>query len=193
MQGSLGRTLVLTVLAAGTIAASLAGTAVAQDGRWWEAFPGFGGQDRRPRRASDDEGRRRGEAIDDLRPDSTPFRSDIMIEALEGAIQRYQRIVANGGWPAIPGSRMIRPEDDDERMPVLRQRLMISGELARRQADWLRLRLQRGPRGRRAPLPVQPRAARHRPRRQADPAGAERPCRGPPRAAARQPGSDCAI
>ncbi len=30
---------------------------------------------------------------------------------------------------------MIRPEDDDERMPVLRQRLMISGELARRQAD----------------------------------------------------------
>jgi L,D-transpeptidase YcbB len=134
MQGSLGRTLVLTVFAVGTIAASLAGTAVAQDGRWWEAFPGFGGEDRRARRASDEEPRR-GEAIDDLRPDSTPFRSEAMIEALEGAIQRYQRIVANGGWPAIPGARMIRPEDDDERMPVLRQRLMIGGELARRQAD----------------------------------------------------------
>src|SRR5688572_21329111 len=65
MQGSVGRTLVLTVFAVGAIAASLAGTAVAQDGRWWEAFPGFGGEDRRARRASDEEPRR-GEAIDDL-------------------------------------------------------------------------------------------------------------------------------
>ena len=32
----------------------------------------------------------------------------------------------------LPGSRMIRPEDDDERMPLLRQRLMVSGELSRR-------------------------------------------------------------
>ena len=30
---------------------------------------------------------------------------------------------------------MIRPEDDDERMPLLRQRLMISGELSRRRPD----------------------------------------------------------
>lgn len=134
MRGSLGRTLVLAVFAVGVAMAWAAGAAVAQDGRWWEAFPGFGGEDRRPRRASDEEPRR-GEAIDDLRPDSTPFRSDAMIEALENAVQRYQRIVANGGWPAIPGSRMIRPEDDDERMPALRHRLMVSGELSRRQAD----------------------------------------------------------
>jgi murein L,D-transpeptidase YcbB/YkuD len=58
-----------------------------------------------------------------------------MIEALEAAIQRYQRIVSNGGWPTIPGNRMIRPEDSDERMPLLRHRLMISGELPRRQSD----------------------------------------------------------
>jgi hypothetical protein len=93
------------------------------EGPWWEAIPGFGRPESQPRRASDDDTRRRAEAIDDLRPDATPFRSELMIEALEAAIQRYQRIVANGGWPMIPGSRMIRPEDDDERMPALRQRL----------------------------------------------------------------------
>ncbi len=54
-----------------------------------------------------------------------------MIGALEGAIARYQDIIANGGWPAIPGNRMMRPEDDDERVPLLRKRLAMSGELAR--------------------------------------------------------------
>jgi murein L,D-transpeptidase YcbB/YkuD len=137
MRSSLGGRLVLTALA-GSLAMALATTAAfaqAGDGQWWESIPGFGRPDGRPRRASDDDPRRRSEAIDDLRPDATPFRSDIMIQALEGAVQRYQRIVANGGWRMIPGSRMIRPEDDDERMPLLRQRLMISGELPRRQAD----------------------------------------------------------
>jgi murein L,D-transpeptidase YcbB/YkuD len=73
--------------------------------------------------------------MDDLRPDATPLRSEVMIEALEVAIERYQRIAAGGGWPMIPGSRMIRPEDDDERMPLLRQRLMISGDYPRRSAQ----------------------------------------------------------
>ena len=62
--------------------------------------------------------RARAEALNDLRPDATPFRSEAMVEALEAAIQRYQAIVADGGWPAIPGTRMIRPEDDDERVPL---------------------------------------------------------------------------
>jgi murein L,D-transpeptidase YcbB/YkuD len=118
---------VVVVLTAGPAAVSAQGS----DTRWWEAIPGFGRPDSQPRRTSDEDPRRRAEAIDDLRPDSTPFRSEIMIEALEGAIQRYQAIVANGGWPSIPGSRMIRPEDDDERMPLLRQRLMISGDFPR--------------------------------------------------------------
>ena len=113
------------------------GHAAAQeaDGRWWEAIPGFGRPESQPRRTSDEEPRRRAEAIDDLRPDATPLRSDLMIEALEAAIHRYQRIVSNGGWPAIPGSRMIRPEDNDERMPLLRHRLTMSGELSRRSSD----------------------------------------------------------
>ncbi len=85
--------------------------------RWWEAFPGFGQPDQRYR-TSNEEARRKPEALNDLRPDATPFRSEAMIEALEAAIGRYQTIVASGGWPAIPGSRMIRAEDDDERLPL---------------------------------------------------------------------------
>ena len=136
MRPGLGRKWRLTLLLAGTLCVSAMAQARAQghDGRWWEAIPGFGQQERQPRRTSDEEPRRRSEAPEDLRPDATPFRSEAMIGALEAAIERYERIVANGGWPALPGSRMIRPEDDDERMPLLRQRLMISGELSRRAA-----------------------------------------------------------
>ena len=137
MRDGLGRLVVVAALALGLAVTWTAGAAAqGSDGRWWESFPGFGHQDGRPRRTSDDDTTaRRSQAVDDLRPNNIPFRSDIMIDALEGAMQRYQRIVASGGWPTIPGGRIIRPEDDDERMPVLRQRLMISGELPRQQAD----------------------------------------------------------
>jgi murein L,D-transpeptidase YcbB/YkuD len=123
----------LTVLAAGALLASVAPDVGAQD-RWWESFPGFGSPDQRYR-TSTDAARRKPEPLNDLRPDATPFRSEAMIQALEAAIERYQVIVTAGGWPAIPGSRMIRPEDNDERMPQLRRRLMISGELKRRSYD----------------------------------------------------------
>ena len=103
MQRSLGRKLVLAALAVATAVPGV--SAQEADGRWWEAIPGFGRPEGQPRRASDEDPRRRPEVIDDLRPDATPLRSDVMIGALEGAIQRYQRIVANGGWPTIPGTR----------------------------------------------------------------------------------------
>ena len=123
------------VLATCAALAAAAASAHAQgsEAKWWEAIPGFGHSD--PRTASNDDARRKPEAIDDLRTDPTPLRSDVTIGALEAAIQRYQNIVSAGGWPQIPGTRMIRPEDDDERLPVLRQRLLISGELPRQQPD----------------------------------------------------------
>jgi L,D-transpeptidase YcbB len=79
------------------------------------------------RSAPDD--RKKPEVLDDLRPNSVPYRSDAMVEALEAAINRYQALVEKGGWPTIPGVKMIRPEDDDERVPVLRRRLQVTGEL----------------------------------------------------------------
>jgi len=48
---------------------------------------------------------------------------------MEGAINKYQAIAAKGGWPMIPGVKMIRPEDEDDRIPILRRRLQITGEL----------------------------------------------------------------
>ena len=69
--------------------------------------------------------------LNDLRADAAPWRSDVMLEAIERAIDRYQRIVSAGGWPPVPGPRMIRPGDDDERVPALRRRLRTSGDLGR--------------------------------------------------------------
>ena len=131
MRRSLGRYWHLTALVAGMLLVMATGRVSAQDSgvHWWEVIPGFGHQEK-PRRASDEDLRPRAEVLDDLRPDANPWRSDVMIEALEGAVQRYQSIVANGGWPMVPSTR--RPEDDDQRAPLLRQRLMISGELSRK-------------------------------------------------------------
>jgi murein L,D-transpeptidase YcbB/YkuD len=134
MRRSLGRYWHLTALVAGMLLVMATGRVSAQDSgvHWWEVIPGFGHQEK-PRRASDEDLRARAEVLDDLRPDANPWRSDVMIEALEGAVQRYQSIVANGGWPTVPSTR--RPEDDDQRAPLLRQRLMISGELSRKAAS----------------------------------------------------------
>jgi len=122
------------ILATGVALAAAATSVYAQgsEAKWWEAIPGFGHSD--PRTASNDEARRKPE-VDDLRTDPTPMRSDVTIEALQVAIQRYQNIVSAGGWPQIPGTRMIRPEDDDERLPALRQRLLIGGELPNQRTE----------------------------------------------------------
>ena len=119
-----------------TVCLTLAGmvpSASAQE--WWETFPGFKKQES-ARPAVNDE-QRRQEALSDLRSGSVPLRSQEMIEALEGAIQRYQQIVSNGGWPDIPGSRTVRAEDNDERVSLLHRRLWLSGELRRQPTQTL--------------------------------------------------------
>src|SRR5215475_2287796 len=91
---------------------------------WWQSLPWLGNADNS-----------QGDLkLEDLRSGSTPLRSEIMIEALEDAIERYQRIVSNGGWQTIPGAS-IQPGDDAVRVPRLRQRLTITGELPRRQSN----------------------------------------------------------
>jgi murein L,D-transpeptidase YcbB/YkuD len=69
------------------------------------------------------------EVLDDLRPGATPWRSDIMLNAMAATIERYQKIVDSGGWPLIPEGRMMRAGEDDERVPILRKRLRITGDL----------------------------------------------------------------
>lgn len=81
------------------------------------------------------EEKRQPEPLTDLRTSNVPLRSFAMVEALEKAVGRYQEIVNAGGWPAIPAARSIRIDDDDERLPLVRKRLAVTGEFQKRTAS----------------------------------------------------------
>ncbi len=97
-------------------------------GNWWESLQGFGSPNysNNPRPAERTPAK--PDPLNDLRPDDLPWRSDEMAEQMGRAIAKYEKIVNNGGWPLIPGTRMMRPGDDDERVPILRRRLAASGD-----------------------------------------------------------------
>jgi murein L,D-transpeptidase YcbB/YkuD len=102
---------------------------------WWESLTGSGTPDYTGRRQADSaraRAARQGDVLDDLRPDAMPMRSDEMITAMDAAIAKYQRIADNGGWPIIPPGRMMREGEDDERVPLLRRRLKMSGDFSPR-------------------------------------------------------------
>ena len=104
--------------------AGLGRSAFAQSDQWWESIIGQGREERaRPKR-------RRQYKLEDLRTGATPWLSDVTLQATRDAIERYRQIVSMGGWPKVPGSRSIRPGDYDDRVPVLRQRLRLSGDMA---------------------------------------------------------------
>jgi murein L,D-transpeptidase YcbB/YkuD len=48
---------------------------------------------------------------------------------LRGALARYREIAAHGGWPLLPPGFDLRPGDHDARIPTLRTRLRITGDL----------------------------------------------------------------
>lgn len=114
-----------------TIAAGLS-PARAQDWSFWpQILPGFASNS--PSDVPPDERRRRraveAEGSDDLREGEMPLRSRDMLATIEEAIGRLERVVADGGWPTIPGNRMIRPGDDDERIPAVRRILVLWGDM----------------------------------------------------------------
>jgi murein L,D-transpeptidase YcbB/YkuD len=114
-----------------TIAAGLS-PARAQDWSFWpQILPGFASNS--PSDVPPDERRRRraveAEGSDDLREGEMPLRSRDMLATIEDAIGRLERVVADGGWPTIPGNRMIRPGDDDERIPAVRRILVLWGDM----------------------------------------------------------------
>ncbi len=61
-----------------------------------------------------------------------PIFSPETLANVEQAIYRYQAIVANGGWPMVPSSAPLRLGAVDPAVNILRQRLMISGDLSQR-------------------------------------------------------------
>lgn len=130
----LGRRRVARNLGLSLCAAALAwsgSSAAAQDGNWWEGITSFGTPDYSGKRAALERAPPRQEVLNDLRPNDVPWRSDETLVAMEGAIATYERIANKGGWRPIPGNRMLRVGDSDERVAYLRRRLMATGELAR--------------------------------------------------------------
>jgi L,D-transpeptidase YcbB len=122
---AIARRSVLGGLAAGLIGSSSThALAQTSNANWFDQIFGNTGSTR-----ADDKPARKQEVLNDLRPDTTPWRSEAMLEALEGAIQKYEKLASAGGWPLIPGQRQILQQDDDERIPALRRRLQASGDL----------------------------------------------------------------
>jgi len=69
---------------------------------------------------------------DRLSPDyrmNVPFVSEAAIMGLQQAIQRYQQIVAAGGWPPIPDRVTLRQGDTSAEIAAIRQRLVLEGDL----------------------------------------------------------------
>ncbi len=58
-----------------------------------------------------------------------PFVSDAAIAGLQQAIQRYQQIVAAGGWPRISGKVTLRMGDTSSEVANIRKHLIVEGDL----------------------------------------------------------------
>lgn len=95
---------------------------------WWDGIQSFGTPDFSGKRSTE-RTPIKPDVVNDLRTGVIPFRSEEMIGFIDKAIVQYQAIVNKGGWPQIPGNRMMRPGDDDDRVPVLRRRLIATGDL----------------------------------------------------------------
>lgn len=61
-----------------------------------------------------------------------PIFSPDTLVYLQDAIARYQDIAARGGWPMVPDQKKLQLGVVDPDVDVLRQRLMISGDLSER-------------------------------------------------------------
>ena len=96
-----------------------------QQARWWEHVQGFGDG---PALKSEPPPRSTG-SLDDLKPDSVPWRSDEMLALMDAGIARVEMLVAGGGCPRIAGGQLLRVSDDDDRVAALKHRLGRSGLL----------------------------------------------------------------
>ena len=61
--------------------------------------------------------------------ESTPILSPETVAATESAIERYQGIVAKGGWIAVPAGADLKIGSKGPRVQALRDRLVASGDL----------------------------------------------------------------
>ncbi|MGI9570227.1 MAG: L,D-transpeptidase family protein, partial [Desulfobulbia bacterium] len=63
---------------------------------------------------------------------STELVSLETIDALESSVQYYKKIVVKGGWPLVPKGKSLRQGTIDERVGILRRRLVFEGDLPKK-------------------------------------------------------------
>lgn len=68
-----------------------------------------------------------GDELEKVLHDFQPTHENYL--ALQQALERYREIESFGGWATIPGGESLRPGMSDDRVPVLRTRLLLSGDL----------------------------------------------------------------
>ena len=61
--------------------------------------------------------------------ESTPILSPATVDATQAAIQKYQEIVARGGWSSVPSGGELRIGPRGPRVQALRDRLVASASL----------------------------------------------------------------
>jgi murein L,D-transpeptidase YcbB/YkuD len=61
--------------------------------------------------------------------EATPILSPATVDATQAAIQKYQDIVAHGGWNALPGGPELRVGSKSRTVQALRERLVASADL----------------------------------------------------------------
>jgi murein L,D-transpeptidase YcbB/YkuD len=120
---------VALLLIVGLLVTSWSVAPASAQSNWWESIQGSGSPDFFGQTKDASRPERTPEELGDLRSGPTPWRSDVMLDAMGAAIDRYERIVANGGWPMVPPGRLMRVGEDDARVPVLRKRLRVEGDL----------------------------------------------------------------
>ena len=69
------------------------------------------------------------EAIEAQKP------NHFIYQGLVGALARMREIAGNGGWPTIPAGKAIKPGGTDPRIPKVRARLAVTGELDKGAAE----------------------------------------------------------
>ena len=63
-------------------------------------------------------------------PEAQPARGELcLLPALESALAHYRQLAAQGGWPQVPVGPALHEGDMDERLPLLRERLVASSDL----------------------------------------------------------------
>ncbi len=66
----------------------------------------------------------------ELNSSSAPIFSEQTPGMIEQAIGQYRQIVSAGGWPVVPANEKLRLGAISRNVPILRQRLKISGDLS---------------------------------------------------------------